>query len=81
MKKKYFLLLIPVIWFILGVLYSRTLEAFVGIGFFLMTLVSTIGLFGFFIAYIITNRVLFSLFIAFLSLILSFLFLLILSRF
>ena len=54
------LYLIPVIWFILGVLYARSLESWAGIGIMILVLVSTGGILIGTITWHITRKLLYS---------------------
>lgn len=67
MKRILLLYTIPVIWFIGGLLYARTLDAFVGIGVMLLVIVSSVALLGGVISFHITRRILFSMFVGVIS--------------
>lgn len=44
MKKINFIFLIPILWFLIGLVYARSLESFASIGVMILTLVSSFGL-------------------------------------
>lgn len=81
MNKKNIIFLLPIIWFISGVLYARTLESFAGIGFFILTLITFFGILIGTIVYRIKNNPIFSVITTIISTIIIFLFVIILSRF
>ena len=60
---KNWMFLIPVLIFVSGILYARSIEAFAGIGMVIMTLIFTIATLIGAISYRITNKVLLSILI------------------
>lgn len=60
---------IPVVWFLIGWFYARSLEAWAGLGMMIITLVTTVALIVTVITYKATERLYWSVFIGFLSLI------------
>ena len=83
MKKinPWFLYIIPALWFVLGVLYARSLDAWAGIGVVIMVLVSTLGTLVGVITYHITRKWLPSIISAILSTIAIFFLVVLFARF
>lgn len=81
MNKKNLIFLLPIIWFISGVLYARNLEAFAGIGFIILTIVTSLGILIGSIVYRITNNPILSVISTILSTVIILIIIIILTRF
>ena len=58
--KKNWIFLIPVVFFFLGIAYARSVEAFVGIGIVVMTIIGTVALLSGTLTYRLTEKLLLS---------------------
>lgn len=80
MKKINFIFLIPILWFLIGLVYARSLESFASIGVMILTLVSSFGILIGTIIFRVTKKPIISVISTILLSVLIYILIIILSR-